>query len=206
MPRTKEQNEAMREATREKIHSAAVKLFSVKGFAATGVQEIADAAGISIGLLYRHYKTKDEIFGALVTEAIVGLEQNTKLFESDIPPADIVRMLTEEIINDLTHSDEFMQYMLLLTQPFFTGENSPWMKNVLKQDLLMFHQFGRVIEKGQALGQFKGGDPDKMAQYYFAVFQGLCMMKHFLKEAFNPPTAELMTAFLFEEDIKSEAK
>lgn len=61
MPRTKEQNETMREVARVKIHSAAIKLFSQKGFAAAGVQEIYDTANISMGLVYRHYKTKDDI-------------------------------------------------------------------------------------------------------------------------------------------------
>ncbi|WP_413788991.1 TetR/AcrR family transcriptional regulator [Psychrobacillus mangrovi] len=34
-----------------------LKLFAIKGFAETSIQEIAIRAGISTGLLYRHYKT-----------------------------------------------------------------------------------------------------------------------------------------------------
>ena len=55
MPRTKEQFENMRKATRDKIQLAAMKLFVQKGFGSTCVHEIADLAGISIGLLYRQY-------------------------------------------------------------------------------------------------------------------------------------------------------
>ncbi|MEH7252929.1 TetR family transcriptional regulator [Neobacillus niacini] len=44
MPRIKEQYEALRTATKNKIHSASIKLFAKKGFAATSVQDIADTA------------------------------------------------------------------------------------------------------------------------------------------------------------------
>ncbi|WP_342430121.1 helix-turn-helix domain-containing protein [Neobacillus sp. FSL H8-0543] len=47
----------MRTATKNKIHTASIKLFAKKGFAATSVQDIADTAGISTRLLYPHYKT-----------------------------------------------------------------------------------------------------------------------------------------------------
>jgi AcrR family transcriptional regulator len=200
MPRTKEQNEAMREATRVKIHSAAVKLFSVKGFAATGVQEIADAARISIGLLYRHYKTKDDIFGALVLEALEGLEQVGQLFESDMSPAHAIRIFTDEIINDFTVNDEFMQYMTLLSQPFLTNQNYPWMNDMLERNVLVRNQLARLIEKGQALGQFKNGDPDCMSQYYFSIIQGICFMKQSLKESYIIPGAEMITAYLIKEE------
>lgn len=200
MPRTKEQFEAMREATREKIHSAAIKLFSQKGLSATGVQEIADTAGISVGLLYRHYKTKDEIFGDMVTQALDGLAETGRLFESDMPPVDVMRMFTEEILSDLLNSDEFVQYMMLLTQPFMMNQDFPWMRRVLEYDKLMFSQIARLIKRGQDAGQFKSGDPDSMAQYYFSIIQGVCMMKHFLKESYIQPTAAMMTAFLIKEE------
>jgi AcrR family transcriptional regulator len=44
MPRTKQQNEQIRNATREKIQSAAMQLFVQKGFGSTNVQDIADLA------------------------------------------------------------------------------------------------------------------------------------------------------------------
>ena len=51
MPRSEEQFEKMREATREKIREAAVYLFARKGLEATGVSDIARRAGVSSGLL-----------------------------------------------------------------------------------------------------------------------------------------------------------
>jgi AcrR family transcriptional regulator len=55
-------------ATREKLHGAAVRLFTSKGFHGTGVREIAKEAGISLGNLYNHHKTKEDMFSALLEE------------------------------------------------------------------------------------------------------------------------------------------
>ncbi len=47
---------------KEKILNSARLLFSEKGFAATGLREVADKAGVSLGNIYNHFKNKDELF------------------------------------------------------------------------------------------------------------------------------------------------
>jgi AcrR family transcriptional regulator len=51
---------------RVKIQSAALYLFTRKGFHGTTVREIAIRAGVSMGNLYTYYDTKEEIFIDLV--------------------------------------------------------------------------------------------------------------------------------------------
>ncbi|WP_258832074.1 MULTISPECIES: TetR/AcrR family transcriptional regulator [Peribacillus] len=116
LPRTKGQYEAMRTATRNKIHSAAIKLFAKKGFAATNVQDIAEGAGISIGLMYRHYKTKEDIFNELVSYAATGLGKIAEKFKSDEPPNEWIRQFTLEILNDLEKDDAFAELIMLMNQ------------------------------------------------------------------------------------------
>lgn len=199
MPRTKEQYEAMREATRTKIHTAATRLFSQKGLVATSVQEIADAAEISVGLLYRHYKTKDDIFGALVMEALNGLGEVGKLFENETSPVELLKSFTSEILEDLKSNEEFTQYIMLITQPFVMNYNFPWMNDIIERNKNMIKGLTYLIERGQKAGQIKKGNPEQMAQYYISVIQGVCTMKHFYKSYFIPPTIEMITAHLFEE-------
>ena len=54
--------------TREKIHEAAVALFTTKGFHGSGMREIAAKAGVSLGNLYNHHKTKQDLIAALLEE------------------------------------------------------------------------------------------------------------------------------------------
>ncbi|MEH7246062.1 TetR family transcriptional regulator [Neobacillus niacini] len=86
MPRIKEQYQALRTATKNKIHSASIKLFAKKRVAATSVQDIADTAGISTRLLYPHYKTKVDLFNEVVSYATAGLEKNVETFKNDSSP------------------------------------------------------------------------------------------------------------------------
>ncbi len=55
------QREKQRISTKKRIYECAFYLFETRGFANVKVQEIADAAGVSIGGLYHHYKSKEEI-------------------------------------------------------------------------------------------------------------------------------------------------
>src|SRR5213078_936940 len=52
------------------IVSAAMAVFAEKGFAAAKLDEIARRAGVSKGALYLYFETKEDIFRAVVDQAI----------------------------------------------------------------------------------------------------------------------------------------
>jgi len=62
-----------REQTRTRILQAAARLFAKKGFDATSVDDVAEAAGFSKGALYYNFASKDDLFEALVEESITGM-------------------------------------------------------------------------------------------------------------------------------------
>ncbi|MDD6203453.1 MAG: TetR/AcrR family transcriptional regulator [Firmicutes bacterium] len=61
--------------TKQEILEAALELFSVQGFEATSVSQIADAVGIRKASLYSHFQNKQAILDAIVKEV---LEQYAK--------------------------------------------------------------------------------------------------------------------------------
>lgn len=199
MPRTEEQYEAMRTATRNKIHSAAIKLFAKKGFAATSVKYIADSAGISTGLMYRHYKTKGDLFNDLVSYAAEGLDKVVKRFQSDESPKELIRLFTLEILNDLENDDEVAEFSMLMNQSLSMEEPSSQIQDLNKQSEAMLNQTVRLIEKGQELDQFKQGNASEMAFYYFASIQGLMMIKLTMGERFKTPSPKIVTEFLIKD-------
>lgn len=54
------------------IARAALELFVTKGFAATKLEDVAKAASVSKGLPYLYFKSKEELFKAVIGEAIGG--------------------------------------------------------------------------------------------------------------------------------------
>lgn len=52
--------------TKEKIIYSALELFSKKVYAGTNIKEIADSVEIVKSALYRHFKSKEEIWNSLI--------------------------------------------------------------------------------------------------------------------------------------------
>ncbi len=55
----------------QEITDAALAAFAEKGYAATRVDDVAKRAGVSKGLLYLYFKTKEELFKAVVRSFVV---------------------------------------------------------------------------------------------------------------------------------------
>ena len=62
------------EETRMNILSVAQGLFAQKGYEATGIMDICDAAGVSKGAFYHHFPSKQAIFMALLEDWLAQLD------------------------------------------------------------------------------------------------------------------------------------
>ena len=65
-----DRRERDRQLRRDAIVDAAEKLFFAKGFAAATMDEIAESAELSKGTIYLYFKTKEEVFVAIVRRAM----------------------------------------------------------------------------------------------------------------------------------------
>lgn len=201
MPRTKGQFEEMRNATREKIQSAAIQLFATRGFGSTNVQDIADTAGISVGLLYRHFKTKDQLFNELVAFAIEGLKRNIALFESDQSPTKLLTHFVDEVYTDMINGEELAHLLILINQSLLAGTatDSKQHEEILQINFTLLDSTAQLIRRGQQLGEFRSGDAKEMALLFYGSIQGLAQIKILLKSSFVMPSPSTLTAFLLKE-------
>jgi len=69
-PRSAAANQSLRDATRARLVTLALRLFGERGYAATPVSAIAKAAGVSQGLLYHYFPSKTELLVAIFEESI----------------------------------------------------------------------------------------------------------------------------------------
>lgn len=67
--------------TKEKILNESLKLFAKKGYDAVGVSEIADAVKIKAPSLYKHYKSKREIFETIIERVNMADAENAKAYD-----------------------------------------------------------------------------------------------------------------------------
>ena len=63
--------------TRERILAAALELFAERGYEGTSIGEIEAAAGLSprSGALYKHFASKEELFGAALGERLAAIDE-----------------------------------------------------------------------------------------------------------------------------------
>lgn len=67
--------------TKRRIYEVAVSLLLEKGFQATTLSDIAEAAEVSTGTLYRYYPSKDDILMEIGRDSV----ERMKAFAQDIP-------------------------------------------------------------------------------------------------------------------------
>lgn len=67
--------------TKDKILCEALKLFSKYGYSDVTMKDVAEAVGIKAPSIYKHFKSKEEIFDTILQNAIVRLDG--KIHEAD---------------------------------------------------------------------------------------------------------------------------
>ena len=81
-------------ATRDRLLDAAELVFSEKGVSRTSLSDIAEAAGVSRGAIYWHFKNKSDLFNAMMDRTSLPLEDALRQEGDDIaqdPLADLQR-------------------------------------------------------------------------------------------------------------------
>jgi AcrR family transcriptional regulator len=70
-------------ATRQRLLDAATELFNQKGYAATTVREIVEAAGVTKPVLYYYFKNKEGLYAELMTGAMAEFDALLERAESE---------------------------------------------------------------------------------------------------------------------------
>ncbi|MCC2609824.1 TetR/AcrR family transcriptional regulator [Neorhizobium petrolearium] len=85
--------------TRQQIVDAADRLFYEQGFEVTSFADIASAVNLSRGNFYYHFKTKDEILGAVIALRLANTRQMLDAWEAEgREPADRIRSFIHILI------------------------------------------------------------------------------------------------------------
>ncbi|MCY9139781.1 TetR/AcrR family transcriptional regulator [Peribacillus frigoritolerans] len=171
MPRTPEENDRIRQASKEKIRATAMELFMKQGYYATSISDIAKQAGISKGLLYNYYKGKEELLSEMVEARIKEVvEVMEEAFTLNTP-----REQLEHIINgaiDYIHQKPEVHrfYLHLQTQPESDEDLIKYSHLIIEENARQFEFQCKIFE---SMGET---DPRKRSLYFSSVLQGIMLM------------------------------
>ena len=177
MARTTEQNEQMRELSKEKIRLAALKQFSRKGLFATRIQDIAMEAGIAQGLLYRYYASKDDIYIDLIDDALNKVNEASFYAENlQMSAKEKILLAITELFKTIETSDSFRQTCRLITHAMNSTAIPEKAQTLLEEKRdIPYQVFARIIKQGQEENAIIEGDPEELAILFWSTINGLAI-------------------------------
>jgi len=117
-PKTKEQFAKIREDRKEEILNAALELFANQGVSHATMQDIARKAGISKGLIYNYFTSKEDVCNELMTSFIKHLYDYFDPDGDGILTTDEMKYFIEQQVDSLKENIDYYKFLyMLLMQP-----------------------------------------------------------------------------------------
>ncbi len=90
-----------RQARRERILDVALQSFAQHGIAATSTRQIAEAASVSVGAVFYHFETKEDLLEAVIARASVAADLRRIVGQEDRPVRDRLLSAATEFLATL---------------------------------------------------------------------------------------------------------
>ncbi|NBC67187.1 MAG: TetR family transcriptional regulator [Bacteroidetes bacterium] len=139
-PRTAEQNEEIRQQTQKQIVDAAFELFANEGYSKTSIAAVAKKAGVSKGLIYHYFNSKQAILEAIFDQ-LVALGDEMLNFPDDFGPAEKIKQTLEQTFEFIEKETGMGRLMVSLSlQPGVFDSLKPKLDKVQERQRLMFKE------------------------------------------------------------------
>ena len=194
MPKSKEQFEKIKEERKASILDSALYLFAMHGYDAVSSDDITKHAGCSHGLLYHYFKSKDELFNAVLNDVakakymeIVGDTDFTK------SPKEFLYDLLSSYLNALSSNrDDYVCTIYLLLNVHLQKKILPKViEPKTQKPFIIFSSIYDAIEEGKKCGQFYDNDTREMTISILACLKGLSFTRMYLGNEFACPSVDI---------------
>ena len=208
-----ERKERERERRRQQIMVAAKRVFSVKGFTKTTIEDIAKEAELSPGTLYLYFKNKDELYASLslriLQYLLIRLEHVNA--EKGLSPEQRIHSLKEAMY-------DVYEFDPLILINMFHLQSSEMLKNLTPELLAEIKELSgnslkamaKIFEEGIKNGSFINKNPLALSDIVWSLFSGIVLWeesKRVMDDDKNYLKETLETAFeIFSRGIRNGSK
>ncbi len=171
------------------ILTISLEQFIQKGYHGTSTREISKIAGISSGLMFHYFESKEDLYHNLIKigtqEMIFDIEkarENPKLYLQTV-----AKTILEKLANNVFYGKMFVFI-----------DDAQHTSGILEESvkLLKEHDIGRqcipIIEMGQEKGLFKDGNAHALCVAFFGALQGIAQEKVRIQDTPLPDVEWLM--------------
>jgi AcrR family transcriptional regulator len=173
---TLEEQLTKKERTRQAIEDAAYELFMTQGFNATSMRQIAERAGLALGGIYNHYKSKEEIFRVIILERhpykqILPLVLETKGDTAE----EFFQNAARAALSVVGRRPDFLKLMFIEVVEFNGKHISLILREVLPQILPVFEKLAAGRESLRRIG------PVLLIRSFIAMFFSYYLSEMFIQ-------------------------
>jgi AcrR family transcriptional regulator len=185
----------MRSEAMARITRAALEVFAEYGYDGTTMNQITHVSGLSKGLVYHYFPSKEKVFFHLVDTAL-DISRNTWREAFDFPGTawEKIERLSENLVRT-SFTEESSLYSIIIMQALLQGKGIPGLLEYIFQHA-HYGELPPLIAEAQKSGEAAQGDPDLLASTYFALFQGYILFVIHDKALKEKITPEIFTKVL----------
>jgi len=150
----------------QEITEAALAAFAENGYAATRVDDVAKRAGVSKGLLYLYFKTKEELFKAVIRSFVVPkIDELTAIVDSsELSSEEFLRGPFLDFVKTLPGSPIGILIRLMIAE----GPKHPdllqfYWENVVSRGLGALNE---LLQRGVQTGEFRQSAVSEQPQLF----------------------------------------
>jgi AcrR family transcriptional regulator len=137
------------ELTRQTIEDAAIALFMEQGYHATSMRQIAERAELALGGIYNHFKSKEEIFEAIIVDKHPYKRVLPLVLEAQGETTEeFLKNAVHIVLAELAREPYYLKLMMIEFVEFEGGHGSAMLKEVAPKILPVFEQ---IVQKRKDL-------------------------------------------------------
>lgn len=156
--------------TRSQILKTAIRLFARHGFDRTSTAAIADEAGVSQGILFHYFKTKENLFWVSTFEGVEQVNDREKVSMQNAKPHDPLERITLIGYDLARRAEEFPDITELITR-HLPAMDIPPESRVARHIFKRMTALEGIFEEGKSAGFFrKDIDPQIAAFSIIGIF------------------------------------
>lgn len=190
---------SQRDSRREQILAVGLELFVRRGYVNTRVSDIAEAAGMSPGLLFHYFASKRDLYEELLRS---GMERAYVAVFADgvTDPLAYFEDLATTVIGGMRTNRSMARMFVLVSRADADA--------ILGQDTVAhatrdtLRRAAEVVREGQATGQIREGDPFALSTAFWGALQGVAQLVVSDEDAACPEPAWIVDLLKARQDVR----
>jgi AcrR family transcriptional regulator len=168
------------EDRREQIINAAIQVFAQKGFSKATNKDIAREAGITPGLIYYYFESKEQLL-----EAVIESRSPLRLVISPppqlltLPPGMFLRFMIRQILG-IIEDENFVQVIrVMLPEIIHNPQMTPMVAGLLQRVLDFLTNY---FESQMQAGELRRTDASLIAQIFVSSVMGFVLRRQIIRD------------------------